>query len=219
MEHPLPVEQLPAPVVKVCGPSAPPPLKAMAASGLAPLGPTDLLTVLYVFIYDKEHKLEQKATASLDKLPDKVLLGALEQQTRMARVLVSVDDPLNYRAHQTDLPPLIIGAFVGVQIQAGELRDVIRLKREYIRKDDTVWVMKADRLDIRPVQIAFRDENHAFVEGGLSEADQVVTTNLSTVVNGAKLRVNTVLAPERPHAGMIKDAGPQVDERPLGGSH
>ncbi|MCP4197164.1 MAG: hypothetical protein GY762_08440 [Proteobacteria bacterium] len=79
MEHPLPVDQLPAPVQKVCGPDAPPPLKAMAASGLAPMGPTDLLTVLYYFAYDEQQDLTDKATASLKKLPDKVLLGALEQ--------------------------------------------------------------------------------------------------------------------------------------------
>jgi hypothetical protein len=79
MEHPLPVDQLPAPVQKVCGPDAPPPLKAMAASGLAPMGPTDLLTVLYFFSYDKQQNLADKATASLEKVPDKVLLGALEQ--------------------------------------------------------------------------------------------------------------------------------------------
>jgi hypothetical protein len=79
MEHPLPVEQLPAAVQKVCGPDAPPQLQAMAASGLAPLGPTDLLTVLYVFAYDQEQSLIDKATQSLQKLPDKVLLGALEQ--------------------------------------------------------------------------------------------------------------------------------------------
>jgi hypothetical protein len=79
MEHPIPVEQLPAPVVKICGPNAPAQLKAMAASGLAPLGPTDLLTVLYFFAYDKEQNLIDKATESLKKLPDKVLLGAVEQ--------------------------------------------------------------------------------------------------------------------------------------------
>ncbi len=79
MEHPMPVEQLSAPVAKICGPSAPPQLKAMAASGLAPLGPKDLLTVLYFFAYDKEQNLIDKATQSLQKLPEKVLFGALEQ--------------------------------------------------------------------------------------------------------------------------------------------
>ncbi len=64
MEHPMPVEQLSAPVEKICGPSAPPQLKAMAASGLAPLGPKDLLTVLYFFAYDEdENRFQPKSLA------------------------------------------------------------------------------------------------------------------------------------------------------------
>ncbi len=79
MEHPIPVESLSPQVIKVCGPQAPPQLKDMAAGGLAPLGPVDLVTALYVLSYDPDKGIKDKAGASLLGLPDGMLNGALEQ--------------------------------------------------------------------------------------------------------------------------------------------
>lgn len=118
------------------------------------------------------------------------LVGALEDQTRMARVLISVPDPLTYRSDDSELPPLMIGAFVEVSIRAKELENVIRLSRDLIRKDDTVWIMENGVLNIRDVSIAFRDAQYAYITGGLNENDRVVTTNLATVVDGAPLRLS-----------------------------
>ena len=67
----------------------------------------------------------------------------------MARVLVSVPDPVAYRAGTSDRPPLMIGAFVETRIEASEIADVVRLNRDYIRADDTVWVLEDGQLRIR----------------------------------------------------------------------
>lgn len=116
------------------------------------------------------------------------LIGALEERTRMARVLVSVRDPLAREAGSRDQPALMIGAFVEAAIRAEELRDVVRLDRDHLRKSDTVWIMKDSRLDVREVEVVFRDAEYAYVRSGLSEGELVVTSNLSTVVPGAPLR-------------------------------
>lgn len=115
------------------------------------------------------------------------LIGALEEQTRLARVLVAVSDPL---ARQNDsLPPLIVGAFVEAEMEAEPLRDVVRLSRDYLRKNGTVWVMdEAKKLRIREVNIAFEDTRYAYIRDGLQAGEQVVTTNLATVVDGSPLR-------------------------------
>lgn len=117
------------------------------------------------------------------------MLGALEDQTRLARVLICVPDPLSLNQSADDHPPLIIGAFVEAAILAKELPEVIRLNRDYIRKNETVWVMADDQLQIRDVDILFNDANYAYISDGLNEADRVVITNLTTVVDGAALRV------------------------------
>lgn len=116
------------------------------------------------------------------------LVGALDAETRLARVLISVADPLVRKASMDTLPPLMIGAFVESHIQARAIEDVVRLNRDYLRQGGTVWVMEDNQLQIRNVEIVFQDPEYAYISNGLSDNDQVVTTDLSTVVEGSPLR-------------------------------
>ena len=93
------------------------------------------------------------------------------------------------RAGDSDTPPLMIDSFVETQIEAKPLTDVIRLNRDYVRDGDTVWEMSDGALRIRDVDIVFEDATYAYIADGLSDQAQVVTTNLSTVVDGAPLRL------------------------------
>lgn len=81
MEHPVSLDTQPAGVKKICNSKAPPQLKAMAAGGLAPLKPDELVTVLYLLSYDEDAKIGQKAKKSLQGMPPNVLHGALEKLT------------------------------------------------------------------------------------------------------------------------------------------
>ncbi len=116
-------------------------------------------------------------------------VGALDNQTRLAQVLIMVPDPLLHQNDTVDMPKMMIGTFVEVQIEAEEIRDVVRISRDYIRSGNTVWVMENDQLSIRDPLIIFSDDQYAYVKQGLEGQDLVVTTNLSTVVEGAGLRV------------------------------
>ena len=117
------------------------------------------------------------------------LIGSLEDQTRMARVLISVPDPLGRQTRSNDLPVLMIGSFVEANIKAEQIPDVIRINRDYVRKNETVWVMEDEALHIKDVNILFRDAQYAYISDGLNEGEQVVTTNLTTVAEGAGLRL------------------------------
>lgn len=117
------------------------------------------------------------------------VVGALEDNTRMARVLISVPDPHAYRSEGSDQPRLMIGSYVEARIQGEPLENVVRLNRDYVRSNETVWVMENNELRIRDVQIVFRGARYAYVEEGLNDGDQVVTTNLATVTDGAPLRL------------------------------
>jgi multidrug efflux pump subunit AcrA (membrane-fusion protein) len=123
-------------------------------------------------------------TGKLDKL-----VGEVEDQARMARVLVTVDDPLLHDDVNSDSPSLLLGSFVQTRIQGEKIRNVVRLDRKYLRDDDTVWVMEDGELDVRDVAVVYRDSEYAYVREGLRKGDRIVTTNLSTVVDGAPLRL------------------------------
>lgn len=117
-------------------------------------------------------------------------IGALDGQTRLARVLVLVPDPLLYHQQDANKPKLLVGAFVETQMQGEALEDVVKLNRDYLRSKQTVWVMEADNtLSIRDVTVVFSDATHAYISEGLQDNEKVVTTNLSTVVDGIGLRL------------------------------
>ncbi len=117
------------------------------------------------------------------------LVGALDAQTRLARVLVSVPDPLVRKTRIDTIPPLMIGTFVEAHIQAREIQDVIRLNRDHLRQGETVWVMEDGKLGIRQVDILFQDPEFAYIRKGLSDNDRIVTTDLATVIEGVDLRL------------------------------
>lgn len=114
------------------------------------------------------------------------LVGSLAEQTRLARVLVSVKNPLSRM--NPDEPPLIIGSFVETHLKTKAIPDVIRLERGNLHQNNTVWVMTDGKLEIRNVRVAFFDAQYAYIEEGLKAGEVVVTSNLSTVVDGIELR-------------------------------
>ncbi len=63
------------------------------------------------------------------------LIGALDEQTRLARVLIIVDDPLG---RENDAPPLILDSLLSTEIECKPMENVVQLEREFIRSDDTV---------------------------------------------------------------------------------
>lgn len=115
-------------------------------------------------------------------------IGALDDQTRLARVLVRVPDPLANANDAQGKPKLMIGTFVEVNLMADPVSDVIQLNRDYVRGNNTVWVMKDGKLEIREVDIVLTDDVHAYVRNGLEDGEKVVVTDLSTVSNGVALR-------------------------------
>ncbi|MCG2589046.1 efflux RND transporter periplasmic adaptor subunit [Rhodohalobacter sulfatireducens] len=117
------------------------------------------------------------------------LVGTLTDETRLARILVEVPDPHGYEQENSDRPRLMIGSYVVADIQAQEIQNVVRLSRDYVRQNDTIWVNENDTLRIRDAEILFRDANYAYITEGIEDGEHVVTTNLSTVVDGSPLRL------------------------------
>ena len=124
------------------------------------------------------------------------LIGTLDQQSRLARVLITVADPLGLKSNA---PPLILETLLETEIEGRPIENVVRLDRQYIRDQDTVWVMKDGKLEIRETEIVFRDARFAYIREGLNNGDEVVSSTLATVAPGVGLRkTNESSAPEDP---------------------
>jgi len=112
------------------------------------------------------------------------LLSDIDPAGRLARVLVAVDRPLEGPGL-----PLLLGAYVRVDIQGHPLPAVVAVPRAALHGDSSVWIMTStDELEIRPVAIAWRRTDDVLVAKGLTEGERLVTSRISSPLPGMKLR-------------------------------
>lgn len=117
------------------------------------------------------------------------LRAGLEEQGRMARILIAVPDPLGMQPENQGTPRMILSTYVGVEIEGRTVPRAALIPRAVLRQDNTVWLAGADdRLEIRPVDVLFRGAGEV-VASGLSQGERLVTTDLSAPVEGMPLRI------------------------------
>ncbi|PID40690.1 MAG: efflux transporter periplasmic adaptor subunit [Proteobacteria bacterium] len=118
------------------------------------------------------------------------LLGDLDNQGRMARILVAVRDPLGLNSKKPEGPPLLIGEYVRVEIEGRLLTGVYKIPRSSLRDNDTIWLAEADdTLRIEPVEILWRDNHVVLICNHLQPGDRLVLSDLATPVSGMALEV------------------------------
>ncbi len=163
--------------------------------------PLDKLQSLGMSVFDGAKVRIHLATGN--EREGKVLhsIASLDENTRMGRVLVSVMDPLglkNNKAH------LLLGDQVRVELQAGELQNVVTLPRATLRGNDTVWVAMPTKaqeggaqeqgytLDIRTVTVAWKDTQHAIIAKGLKAGEHIITSPLGAPIQNMPVRLSTL---------------------------
>ncbi|MBU2551029.1 MAG: efflux RND transporter periplasmic adaptor subunit [Proteobacteria bacterium] len=114
--------------------------------------------------------------------------GQLNEKSRMATVIIEVPDPLGQTPE--DSPPLMLGDYVFVEVAGRELTSVIELPRAALRDGDTVWVERDGVLDVREVELAWKQGERVFIAKGLESGDRIVVSDLSTPVKGMRLDVS-----------------------------
>jgi hypothetical protein len=117
------------------------------------------------------------------------LEAGLEEQGRMARLLIQVEDPLSLQKAHAKEPRMLIGSYVRVKIEGESVPKAAAIEREYIRNGNRVWIMDGGKLVIRPVEIAFRGNDQLLITGGIQSGEQLILTNLGAPVEGMALRI------------------------------
>ncbi len=142
------------------------------------------------------------------------VLGDLDAAGRMARVVVAVDRPLALgdKAKPGDADssaadkglkpageqsgataklatlPLLLGAYVRVDIDGRKLHGVYRVPRMALREGDTVWIADAkDALEIRKIDIVWR-QKQAVLARGLNPGERIITSRIPSPVPGMAVR-------------------------------
>ncbi len=117
------------------------------------------------------------------------LTAGLSATGRMAELVVAIDDPLARKPENRGKPRLLLGSFLRAVGEGRVVESAVALDRAYLRDHDTVWVMTPEnRLEVRPVTIAWRGAEQVLISAGLAAGDRVITTPLAVVAPGMELR-------------------------------
>lgn len=116
------------------------------------------------------------------------LMPELETDGRMARLIVRVKDPLSLQ--NNDKPALLLDSYVRVEIDCGEMKDVIAIERKFIRGGNQLWVIDQDsKLDIRNINILFANQERVIIADGVGSDEYFVTSPIASPVPGMNVTI------------------------------
>ncbi len=124
-------------------------------------------------------------------------LGNLEEKGRMARILIAVDDPLCLTSENPECTPLLLGQYVRVDVQGRELEQVYSIPRSALHENRLVWIAAPNStLELREVDVRWRAEKSVLVSGNLSDGERLITTELTTPMQGLTLNTGKKNKPQ-----------------------
>ena len=109
------------------------------------------------------------------------LTGSLEIRGRMVRILIAVNDPWGVETPVEK--PLLLGEYVEAIIKGNLLDNVTRIPRRALREDNVVWLDTDGKLEIKPVEVLFRESDSILVRG-LPAGSFLITTDIAAPVPG-----------------------------------
>ena len=116
------------------------------------------------------------------------LLVDLQPEGRMARLLVRIPDPMGLSG-RADGAPFLLGSYVRVEIDAGELKNVLEAPREALKEGEQVWISDSNNeLQIRAAQVLWRRDEAVYLNNILESGESIIVSPLRTALPG--MRVN-----------------------------
>ncbi len=126
----------------------------------------------------------------------KRLKAEVEPTGRMAKLIIEVKDPLSQQISNKNVPPMVLGTFVRVAITGHTLKDVVALPESTLHDGRFLWLVDQRQvLLIKEVQPVWAEQGMIYLrKQQLPDNVQVISSNLSTPVNGMKVR--SIKAPQ-----------------------
>jgi len=112
--------------------------------------------------------------------------GAVTEQSRMAGVVIRVDDPLGFGTAK-GRAAMLLDDHVEAVIEGEVFDDVFALPRTLVRENSSLWIYKDGHLVIRKVEPVWVENDRVFIRSGLCAGDLVISSDLFTPVQGMAL--------------------------------
>lgn len=107
--------------------------------------------------------------------------GYVSNKNRLSHIVVEMNT-----AHIDAFP----GSLFEVALKSKKFDAVAVLDKSWLRSHDQVWLINENaELEIRQVNVLFRDKDSVYISQGLSAGDKIVSSHLSFVSNGMSVNV------------------------------
>lgn len=117
--------------------------------------------------------------------------GSVNEQSRMAKLIIAAPDPLLLKHQVKGQNRMVLGDYVKVTIIGKTLENAIRLPLNYVRDNNTAWLVRDNKLHIAPIEIAYDDRDFAYITDGLSPGDILITSDIITPIEGIALKIHS----------------------------
>ncbi|MEG9861678.1 MAG: efflux RND transporter periplasmic adaptor subunit, partial [Parvularculales bacterium] len=131
-------------------------------------------------------KAEVVWRASSQPLPYEAIIDRVAASITASTGSVDVFATLQQMSAQTPLRP---GAFVEVYIKDKIYEDVVRLPESALYEGNVVYAIVNGRLEPRQIEIAGYDNDSILVRGTVKEGERILTTHLTQVGAGVKVKI------------------------------
>jgi RND family efflux transporter MFP subunit len=119
------------------------------------------------------------------------LLGDLEPNGRLARVLIKIVDPLDLELNNGDRKPFLIGDYVSADIDGRTVDRVFVIERRNLKDGNRVFIADYnDTLHIRDVEVIWSGSDYVLARG-LENGERIILSDVPAAVEGMKIRVAT----------------------------
>lgn len=113
----------------------------------------------------------------------------LHSGSRMAKVIIAIDDPLALKPENQDKPKVLINDLVRVEIGGHQIANAAVIPDAFFRNGNRVWLYAPDNtLEIRTLAPVYRDATKAIVTTGLEAGENLIISTLTVAVHGMPLR-------------------------------
>lgn len=130
------------------------------------------------------------------------LLSDLDPLGRMARLIVTVQDPLGIRSGGNKLP-LLLGSYVQVKVNAGELENTLRIPRSALHEGDNIWVVGSDNLlKILPAKVLWPEKDTVLIANNMEPGDQLIVSDLRVALPGMEVAPQ----PSTAYSGLVAES-------------
>ncbi|MCI5125095.1 MAG: hypothetical protein D3925_11610, partial [Candidatus Electrothrix sp. AR5] len=126
------------------------------------------------------------------------LLADLDPKGRMARLLVNLPDPLCLGGEdpaekiEGSCEPeekILLGSFVRVRIEAGQLEKALVLPEKALREGNRLWLINGDGVfSFREARVLWRRVDEVLVDAEIAPEERVIISRLQSPVPGMKVR-------------------------------